>query len=384
MAFTDTGGTKAGALAGLKVVSMAEQFPGPFCTMILSDMGADVIQIERPGSGDPSRFLKSFYESLNRNKRSIAIDAREPDQKAQLLDLIAEADVFIEGFRPGKLSKLSLGYDDLKRINPKLIYTSISGYGQTGPYRMRPAHDLTFQGLGGALDERVEGAVSGLPPKLLMGDSVSGLYAVIGILGALTARDRTGKGTYVDVAMSDAVLSLQTPFIAADRENDDPPPQADPGYEMYQTSDGRWLTTSIAHENAYWDQLCRDVGLEEGVGLLRDERVARRAELVAKIGARILAKPYSHWEAVFDASGQMWGPALTREDLPNDPQLKSRGNFAEVTRKDGETQIVLRQPIKFSAFENVPVRRAPSVGEHQGEGFGISPSVQERPKRTGS
>ncbi len=137
------------ALSGLRVLSMAEQYPGPFCTMILSDMGADVIQVERPKIGDPSRFLKSFYESLNRGKRSIALDIRNSVDKDRLIDLVKDSDVFLEGFRPGKLAKHGLGYEELRAINPQLIYVSISGFGQDGPYRDRPAHDITFQGIGG-------------------------------------------------------------------------------------------------------------------------------------------------------------------------------------------------------------------------------------------
>jgi len=360
---------KPGALKGLKIVSMAEQYPGPFCTLILSDMGADVLQVERPGTGDPSRFLASFYESLNRNKRSIAVDARVPEQKAALLDLVRDADVFLEGFRPGKLAKLGLGYADLAQINPRLIYASISGFGQSGPYRMRPAHDLSFSGLGGALDERIRGEVGGLPPALLLGDATTGLYAVIGILAALHGRQSSGKGSYIDIAMSDAVMSLQTPFIGTDRSDLGAIPQADPGYELYETSDGRWLTTSIAHEDAYWDRLCRDTGVTEGIGLTRAARVERRAELVARIAAQIRSQPFSHWEALFEASGQMWSPALTREDLPNDPHNAARGLFGEVIRQDGVAQQVLRQPIRFSAWDNVALSPAPKVGQHDGERF---------------
>ncbi|CUH66572.1 Formyl-coenzyme A transferase [Thalassovita gelatinovora] len=359
---------KPGALDGIRIVSMAEQYPGPFCTMTLSDMGADVIQVERPG-GDPSRFLPSFYEALNRNKRSVALDARESDQKAELLKLIAKADVFIEGFRPGKLAKLGLGYADLKDINPRLIYASVSGYGQTGPYIMRPAHDLTFQGLGGAVGERISGDVEGLPPAALLGDTMSALYTTIGILSALVARNRTGQGTYIDLAMNDAVLALQTSMIAADAAEDAALPQRDPGYDLYQTADGRWLTTSVAHEDAYWDQLCRDVGVEDGIGLTRPDRVARRAELVGKIAERIRRKPFAHWQTLFEASGQMWGPALKRGELADDPQLQTRKIFAEVVRQDGTQQRVIRQPIKFSAFDNAPLRPATRVGEHNGETF---------------
>lgn len=359
---------KPGALDGIRIVSMAEQYPGPFCTLTLSDMGADVIQVERP-SGDPSRFLPSFYEALNRNKRSVALDARDPDQKAELLKLIAKADVFLEGFRPGKLAKLGLGYDDLAAINPRLIYASISGYGQTGPYKMRPAHDLTFQGMGGALGERISGAVDGIPPAALLGDTMSALYATVGILSALVARERSGQGTYIDIAMSDSVLALQTSCVAADDVEDAALPQRDPGYELYETKDGRWLTTSVALENDYWDQLCRDVDLQEGIGLTRPERVARRNEFVGKIAEQIRQKPFSHWEAVFEAAGQMWGPALTRAELAGDPQYQARELFADADCGDGSKQKVLRQPVKFSAYDNAPLRAAPTVGQHQGESF---------------
>ncbi|RJL05525.1 CoA transferase [Paracoccus aestuarii] len=370
VSFPNPADLKPGALKGLKVVSMAEQYPGPFCTLILSDMGADVIQVERPETGDPSRFLASFYESLNRNKRSVAVDARVPEQKEALLDLIREADVFLEGFRPGKLAKLGLGYEALAAINPRLIYASISGFGQTGPYRMRPAHDLSFSGLGGALDERIRGDVQGRPPALLLGDATAGLYAVIGVLAALHGRQSSGEGSHIDIAMSDAVMSLQLPFIGTDRTDQGAVPQADPGYGLYETADGRWLTTSIAHEDAYWDMLCRDTGVTAGIGLKRAERVARHDEMVAQIGAKIREKPFSHWEEVFEASGQMWGPALTREGLVDDPHLAARGLFGKLTRQDGAQQSVLRQPVKFSAYDNVALSPAPQVGQHDGEGFG--------------
>lgn len=359
---------KPAALEGLKVVSMAEQYPGPLCTMILSDMGADVIQVERPGTGDPARFLGAFYECLNRNKRSVALDVRDPEQKAELLALIAGADVFLEGFRPGKLARQGLGYDDLKAIKPDLVYVSISGFGQTGPYRMRPAHDITYQGVGGALDERLRGAVDGAPPSMLLGDSASAFYATIGVLSALHARDRSGEGSYVDVSMTDTVLALQTAFIAMD-DSSAAPPQADPGYAIYQTADGRWLTTSVAHEDDYWARLCADVGLDDCAGLSRPDRVARRDELVRRIGEKIAAHPFAHWEAVFEASDQMWGAAYTIADLPQDPHIQARGMLQEVVRADGVTQLVLRQPLRFSNYDNVPVRRAPVLGEHQGEGF---------------
>ena len=356
-------------LKGLKVLSMAEQYPGPMATLILADMGADVIQVERRGSGDPSRFLKGFFEAMNRGKRSVALDIRDTGDKAQLLTLAAEADVFLEGFRPGKLARQGLGYDDLAALNPGLIYCSITGYGQTGPYRDRPAHDLTFQGVGGALEERLDGDVTGLPPALLLGDNASGLYATIGILAALQARQASGRGTHVDIAMSDSVTALQTAFVGMLGEAGDPPPQAEPAYDLFTCADGRPLTLSIAHEDAYWDRLCADLGLDGLVGMKRPARVGQRAVLKARIGGAIATQPFAHWAEVLERAGQMWGPVNRLSDLPADPHVAARGLLDRVTRADGTEQWVVRQPIRFSAWENAPLVRAPALDEHRGAGF---------------
>lgn len=357
-------------LVGLRVLSMAEQFPGPLATMILSDLGADVIQVERPGSGDPSRFLAGFYEALNRGKRSMALDIRKPAHKAELLELVAATDVFLEGFRPGKLQKQGLGYRDLSAINPQLIYCSISGYGQTGPYRDRPAHDLSLQGVAGALEERIDGVVTGLPPAFFMGDNAAGLFAIIGILSALQARERTGRGSYVDVAMSDSVTALLAASIGMLGQNDDPPPQAEPAYDVFACADGNWITLSIAHEDGYWDRLCADLGLPDLVGMKRATRVANRSTLRERIAAVVATRDRAQWETVLEASGQMWGPANRLADLPSDPHLQARGILHKLTRADGSKQWVVRQPVRFSEYDNAPLRRAPMLDEHRGARFG--------------
>jgi len=353
-------------LKGLRVLSMAEQYPGPLATMILSDMGADVIQVERPGTGDPSRFLTGFFEAMNRGKRSVALDIRAEDDRARLLDLVAGADVFIEGFRPGKLAKQGLGYADLAALKPGLIYCSITGYGQTGPYRDRPAHDLSFQGVGGALEERLDGAVTGLPPSLLMGDNAGGLHAVIGILAALRARDRSGRGAHVDVAMADCVASLFTAFVGMVGQGGDPPPQAEPAYDIFLCADGAPITLSIAHEDAYWNRLCADLGLDDLAGLSRADRVARRAGLRDRIAAVIATRTRAEWEPVMEAAGQMWGPVNRLAELPDDPQFQARGLFCRVSRADGGEQWVVRQPVRFSAWDDAALTRAPMLDEHRG------------------
>ena len=367
--------TKTTALAGLRILSMAEQFPGPLATMILSDMGAEVIQVERPGTGDPSRFLTGFFEAMNRGKRGIALDIRDPADKAELLALVAQADVFLEGFRPGKLAKQGLGYDVLSALNPRLIYCSITGYGQTGPYRNRPGHDLSLQGVGGALEERLTGDVQGLPPALLLGDNASGLFAVIGVLAALRARETTGRGTFVDISMSDSVTALLAAAIGMEGQAGDPPPQAEPAYDLFRCADGTAITLSIAHEDAYWDRLCADLGLADLVGMPRLERVAQRTALQGRIAAVIATRSRADWQPVMEAAGQMWGPVNRLADLPGDPHIRARDLLAPLTRADGGTQWVVRQPIRFSAYDNVPLTRAPTLDEHRGARFATDPAT---------
>ena len=350
-------------LAGLKVVSMAEQYPGPFCTMTLSDLGAEVVQVERPTSGDPARHFKAFYEAINRGKSSVTLDVKESEQRDQLLSLLAEIDVFLEGFRPNKLAKAGLSYEDVKARNPRIIYCSISGFGQSGPYRDRPAHDLTYQGVAGALDERINGDVTGLPSTFLLGDTLSALYATVGILTALNARERTGEGTYIDVSMTDCVASAMAAFTAmSDQDDGIAPPQAEPAFDLFQCKDGQWLTLSIAHEDQYWKTLCETLGLDHVATLNRAERVARRGELKGMIEDRIAQEPRDALESVFNNSGQMWGPANRLHEAPHDKGLMARNLYHRVKRLDGVEQWVTRQPLVFSNYENAPLTPAPQLG----------------------
>ena len=350
-------------LSHLKVVSMAEQYPGPFCTMILSDLGADVVQVERPETGDPARLFNPFYEAINRGKRSVTLDVKQPEDRNQLLELLQEADVFLEGFRPDKLAKLGLGYNDVKAINPKLIYCSISGFGQTGPYRNRPAHDLTYQGVAGALDERMNGDISGLPPSFLLGDTMSALYATIGILTALNAREKNGEGGYIDISLTDCVASAMTAFTAmSDQDDGIAPPQAEPAYDLFECADGKWLTLSIAHENNYWAELCKTLGLDGMVSLKRHERVARRGELKGMIEDRIRQRARDEWASIFEQTDQMWGPANTLNEAPFDRGLMARELYHRLKRNDGVEQWITRQPIVFSNYQNAPLAPAPELG----------------------
>ena len=223
--------------------------------------------------------------------------------------------------------------------------------------------------MGGALDERLSGDVSGLPPALLLGDTTSALYAVIGVLSALVARQRTGQGTYIDIAMSDSVTAAMTAFIGLMGDKEIAPPQAEPAYDLFTCADGTAITLSIAHEDGYWQKLCDDLGLPEHRDLSRPERVARRDARHQEIAIKIAAEPRSHWASLLEASDQMWGPANRLGDLPSDPQIAARELLARLTRADGQEQWVVRQPVKFSAWAYSPLTRAPGLDEHHDEGF---------------
>ncbi|MEL6283785.1 MAG: CoA transferase, partial [Pseudomonadota bacterium] len=333
---------QATILEGLKIVSMAEQFPGPFATMLLADMGAEVIIVERPGMGDPSRFLPPFFEALNRGKKSVALNVKEADDKAKFISLISEADIFLEGFRPGRLKKLGLGYDALSEINPKLIYASISGYGQTGPYRDRPGHDLSYQGVGGSLFEQLAKGDDAEPTNILLGDVGSAMFATVGVLAALEARRRTGRGSYIDVSMADSVASMMTAAIAlaANGGANLPGPGAEPAYDLFQTSDQKWLTLSIAHEDNYWSRLCATLGLDDFKDLDRGKRIAIRSQLKSAISDVIRRQTFDEWDRTFTENDQMFGPAYDRADVLTDPQLMARGLFETLVRKDGGEQVV--------------------------------------------
>lgn len=359
-------GANGGPLSGLRILSLAEQYPGPFCTMILAELGADVIQVERPEGGDPSRMLPGFYGALNHSKRSVALDLNRQEDLDTLFELAAGADVFIEGFRPGRLNRFGLGSDELCDLHPELVYLSISGFGQDSDHRHRPAHDISFQGFGGALESRLDGKTHGAPPELLLADTLSGLYAAIAILSALQGRTRTGKGGYIDLAMADTVASAMTAFIGLLDDPGAARPQDEPAYDLFQCADGQWITLSIAHEDNWWALLCRELELgEELAALERPRRVEARESLKARIAAAIALEPRAYWQGKFDADGQMWSPAHRLADLPTDPHFAARKLFDRITGSaGGAAHWIVRQPFKMAAYPVGKARPAPALGEH--------------------
>lgn len=346
---------------GVTVLSLAEQFPGPYATLLMADLGADVILVERPGSGDPARAFPPFFRSLARNKRSVCLDLKSAEGRAALVDLATTADVVLEGYRPGTMDKLGVGYDVLRARNPALIYASITGFGQTGPARMRPAHDLSYQAMAGMLHRAAGNADV---PAIAVGDLSSGTFAAFAVAAALFARERTGHGTAIDVSMTDGLVSWMTPYLVPHMENAPSFELFDePAYGIFACSDARRLTLSIAHEDHFWAALCEVLALPHGA-LPAPERRARSAPLAAEIADAIAREPLAVWAQRFDAHGIAWAPLNDLDDVVSDPHFTARALFETVETPDGRREVHLAQPLKFSAYASTIRRGAPALGEH--------------------
>ncbi|GAA4700143.1 CoA transferase [Pseudonocardia yuanmonensis] len=342
-------------LTGYRVVSLAEQYPGPFATLILGDLGADVVQVERPQGGDPSRIFPGHHAALNRGKRSVALDLKTPEGLAACRALVARADVLLEGFRPGVLARLGLDPADLSAENPGLVVVSVSGFGQDGPYRDRPAHDLSFQAVAGLLDPDAP-----VVPPAALADVAAGLFAAVAALTGLAGRVHSGRGGHYDVGMFDALVSfVVTRLVPA--ANGMPPDSLgqDPGYGLFATADGRWVSFSIAFEDHFWRALCVALDLAALAEVRGPERAVRRDEIRGVLAERIAAEPLAHWEKILPAAGVAYGAVQDLAGLVDDPHLQARGLLQSV----GEHRY-LRQPLVVDGDAPGPRTAVPALGEH--------------------
>jgi crotonobetainyl-CoA:carnitine CoA-transferase CaiB-like acyl-CoA transferase len=359
-------GPPPGPLDGLRVVSLAEQYPGPFATLLLGDLGADVIAVERPAGGDPARAFPSFHEALNRGKRSVALDLKHPEGRAALLALCRAADVLLEGFRPGTLDRLGLGYERVAAANPRLVYVSISGFGADGPYRDRPAHDISYQAVAGLLAGWT--GQPGAAPPLHLADLSSGLFAVLGALAALQQRQRTGRGSHVDTSMTDGLVTMLAAYLVPVVNRSGPPAfPVDPGYGLYPTADGATVALGIAHEDRFWAALCRALSLPALETLRFPQRVARREELVGALAARIAECERPTLETAFETQGVPYAWVNDLDAVPVDPQVAARGLLVDLPGEGGGSTRHVRQPLRFDAQAPGPQRPVPALGAHTRE-----------------
>jgi len=335
--------------------------------MLLGDLGAKVIKVERPQGGDVARRNPGFFRSLNRNKKSITLDFKQPAAKEILLKLVEKADVFTEGFRPGVVDRLGIGYQDLKKINPRLIYCSISGYGQDGPYRDMPGHDLNYQSMSGLFDSIRDDRGNHVPPGIAIGDLSSGMFAVIGIMAALMARTQTGQGQFIDVSMFDGLLSWMSIRFGIFFQTGSYERPYEAGYGVFKGSDGQPFSLGIAHEDWFWKSLCKATGLTECEDIKGAERIKRRKELQERMQDVFSRKPASHWIDALVKSDVPIAPIKTPDQVVSDPHVAFRNMIKEIKLTSGETNRQIAFPVKLSGTPAAIQGPPPELGEHTEE-----------------
>jgi len=364
-------------LDGITVLDLTRVLSGPYCTMLLADMGARVIKVEQPGKGDDTRawgppFLEgesAYFLSINRNKESVTLDFKHPDGRALLEQLIAKADVVVENFRPGTLTKLGLDYDALSKKFPRLIYCSISGFGHTGPRSKQPGYDAIMQAEGGLMS--ITGAADGPPVRLGVAivDIVSGMFAAYGVAMALLARARTGRGQDVDLAMLDATVALLTyqagnyfasgkvPARLGNRH-----PSIVP-YETFTAADGEFVL-AVGNDDQ-WRRFCAVAELPE------DERFATNRQRVSGYDAlrpwvadRLRERPRQHWIGKLTAAGVPCGSVRDFDELFADPQLAAREMIAMVEHATIGPLRALGVPVKLSETPGAVRTPPPTLGQH--------------------
>lgn len=356
------------ALAGVKVLSMAWQYPGPYCSMLLADMGANVIMLEPPGIGDPSRLMPCFFSAINRNKRSITLNLATEKGREVCHRLAQSSDVVTEGFRPGIAERLGVDYHSLKQVNPRLIYASISGYGQDGPYRDWPAHDLSYQGVAGMLAAQISAKGTSLtPPPVAIADLSSAMFTALAILAALYAREKTGKGQYIDVSMTDGLVSWMSVPLTCYLQQGEAGLRGMPGYGIFETKDGRFVTLSMTYEDHFWRNLCTVIGKQDLGQLSREERSAKQQELVSLLRAVFLTKTRDEWLKLLISADVPCGPAYELAEVITDPQLRHRGMFVELDDPRKGKRTFVAPSLKFSDTPAGIRMPPPELGEHTEE-----------------
>lgn len=367
-------------LAGVRVLSLAEQLPGPYATMLLADLGADVILIERPGTGDPSRRFEGLFASMNRNKRSVVLNLKDPRDKERFLELVDTADVVMEGYRPGVMKRLGLHADALRQRKPSLVFVSISAFGQDGPLASVVGHDLSIQGVAGMVKVPLGQESRASVPVLPLADISSGMFAALGVVSALFARERGQSGSAIDVSMLDSLVSWMTIFLVprANRQPIRDLPPLDPGYGVFHTADGKQLTLSIAGEDPMWQSLCDLIGLPQYRDLTEKQREALVLEIDPQVRRALAAWPCDKLQAELEARGIAFGPVLGDDEVLREPQLVHRG--IAVHGVGSARQTFVKQPVLFDGANFDIGRPPPELGEHTEEllsslqGSGTQPS----------
>lgn len=355
------------ALEGIRILDLTQLLPGPYCTGILADFGAEVIKIE-PKNGDYGRIFPGMFNQINRSKKSITLNLKEERAQEVFHRLARTADVVVEGFRPGTTARLGVDYETLDKINPRIVYCSISGFGQDGPYRDRPGHDINYMSIGGALSLLKGSDGHPVNPGLEMADVTAGLEAAIGIMAALMALDKTGRGQFVDISMLDCVVSILPMQASAYFSMGMVPPTNMTDfcshYRVFDTADDDCLVMGIVHEDWFWSNLCEVLeGFEDVRGIKHLERLERRDELISRLSAAFRSKALPEWLELLEGHDI---PFSTINDIAQafeDPQVIHRGMKVTIPGPQGYTECV-GTPYKMSGTPVTFDAPAPGLGEH--------------------
>ncbi len=366
------------AFEGIKVLDLTSYIAGSFAATWLADLGADVVKIENP-TGDPFRVTRGFLV-WNRNKRGIVLDLKHPDGLAAFYRMVRRADVVMENYRPGVADRLGVGYDRLQEINPRIIYCSVSGYGQTGPYSQKPAFDPLLQALGGVMAGQGGPANPPVFLRIAVSDYYAAALAAYGVASALYVREKTGLGQRVETSLLNAVIAIQAwPFL---RLEDDPEPFR-PGsglvpYQLFQTADG-WVFIACGNDG-FWRNLCRALDIE---AFAEDSRFAtqparyqNREELLGILQDILLTRTTAEWVELLEAHDVPVAPVRTIEDLFDDPQVNHNGMVVELQHPRLGRIRQMGVPVRLGSTPGQVTRPAPMLGQHTEEvlrEYGFSP-----------
>lgn len=367
-------------LDGIRVLDLSRLLPGPFCTMVLADMGAEVLKIEDIHTGDYMRKMGHIVHNdsieflmLNRNKKSMKLNLKTAKGKDIFMQLVKEYDVIIESFRPGVMAQLGLGYEDVKKVNPRIIYCSLTGYGQTGPYSNLAGHDTNYLSIAGVLDSI--GLRDGPPvmPGIQIADLAGGaLWATIAIMAAIIGREKEGKGQFIDVSMLDCVISFLGMFASSYLANGQIPHRGetiatgvDASCHIYETKDGRYVSLAAA-EPKFWKGFCEAIGRPDLVPFQYSQE-PKRSEIVEEISAIIKTKTQDEWTKLLMPLDICFTPVKNVVEAFNDPHVKARNMLVAIEHPVEGRIPNIAFPIKFSESSVQKYSPPPQYGEHTDE-----------------
>lgn len=383
-----TSANPRGALSGVRVLDLSRVLAGPWATQILGDFGADIIKIEKPGEGDDTRawgppFLSSstaehgdaaYFLCANRNKRSVALDFSKPEGADIVRRLAPHCQILVENFKTGGLRKYGLDYESIAAINPSIVYCSITGFGQTGPYAKRPGYDYIVQGMGGLMSLTGEPAGEPMKSAVAVADLFTGMYAVTAILAALRHAEKTGEGQHIDAALLDCQVAMLANLGSSYLLSGEKPSRLGnhhasiAPYEVLPTSDGH-IILAIGNDHQF-RAFCAAAGIalaDDARFANNDDRVVHRIELSAALAAITVQRTTDQWIRVLEEASVPCGPINTLDRVYADPQVEARGAIENVRRSDGAQLRLAANPLRMSATPPVTRNAPPLLGEHTAE-----------------